>query len=77
MQLVEKSIKMKGLLKILSSHTKFLDRITLDNFFTSLPLAEHLLSWNLTIVYTLKRNESYVHQEIKAMSTKKCHHVTM
>ncbi|XP_019697919.2 piggyBac transposable element-derived protein 4-like [Harpegnathos saltator] len=31
----------------------------MDNFFTSLPLAKHLLSWNLTIVSTLKKNKSY------------------
>ena len=38
--------------------------ITMDNFFTSLPLAKHLLSWNLTIVGTLKRNKCYIPQEM-------------
>lgn len=37
--------------------------ITMDNFFTSLSLAKHLLSWNLTIVGILKRNKSYIPQE--------------
>ncbi|XP_044589814.1 piggyBac transposable element-derived protein 3-like isoform X2 [Cotesia glomerata] len=30
--------------------------ITMDNYFTTLPLAKSLLSWNLTIVGTLKKN---------------------
>jgi len=38
--------------------------ITTDNFFTTLPLAKHLLSWNLTIVGTLKKNKSYIPQEM-------------
>lgn len=38
--------------------------ITMDNFFTTLPLAKHLLSWNLTIVGTLKRNKPYIPREM-------------
>ncbi|XP_076267092.1 piggyBac transposable element-derived protein 4 isoform X2 [Rhynchophorus ferrugineus] len=34
--------------------------ITMDNFFTTLPLAKFLLSWNLTIVGTLKKNKAYI-----------------
>ncbi|KAF2879851.1 hypothetical protein ILUMI_26308 [Ignelater luminosus] len=34
--------------------------VTMDNFFTSLPLARLLLSWNLTVVGTLKRNKPYI-----------------
>jgi len=37
--------------------------ITMDNFFTL--LTEHLLSWNLTIVGTLKKNKKYIPEEIK------------
>jgi len=38
--------------------------ITMDNFFTTLPLAKHLLSWNLTIVGTLKKNKPYIPREM-------------
>ena len=34
--------------------------ICMDNFFTSLSLAQQLLSWNLTIVGTLKKNKPYI-----------------
>ncbi|XP_011859481.1 PREDICTED: piggyBac transposable element-derived protein 4-like isoform X1 [Vollenhovia emeryi] len=34
--------------------------ICMDNYFTTLPLAKHLLSWNLTLVGTLKKNKPYV-----------------
>lgn len=34
--------------------------ITMDNYFTTLPLAKSLLSWNLTIVGTLKKNKAYI-----------------
>jgi len=42
--------------------------ICMDNFFTSLPLAKHLLSWNLTTVGTLKKNKPYI---LKAMAPSK------
>jgi len=42
--------------------------ICMDNFFTSLPLAKHLLTWNLTILGTLKKNKPYIP---KAMSPSK------
>ena len=32
----------------------------MDYFFTSLSLAQRLLSWNLTIVGTLKKNKPYI-----------------
>lgn len=38
--------------------------ITMDNFFTTLSLAQHLLFWNLTIVGTLKRNKKYIPAEM-------------
>ncbi|XP_018395958.1 PREDICTED: piggyBac transposable element-derived protein 4-like [Cyphomyrmex costatus] len=34
--------------------------ITMDNFFTTLPFAKHLLSWKLTLVGTLKKNKPYI-----------------
>ncbi|XP_065674166.1 piggyBac transposable element-derived protein 4-like [Hydra vulgaris] len=34
--------------------------IFMDNFFTSLSFAQQLLSWNLTIVGTLKKNKPYI-----------------
>lgn len=34
--------------------------ICMDNFFTTLPIAKHLLSWNLTIVGTIKKNKPYI-----------------
>lgn len=34
--------------------------ITMDNFFTSLPLAKHLLSWQLSVVGTLRKNKPYI-----------------
>jgi len=38
--------------------------VTMDNFFTSLPIVKHLL-WNLTIVETLKHNKTYIPEEMK------------
>lgn len=38
--------------------------VTMDNFFTTLPLAKHLLSWKLTIVGTLKKNKPYIPQQM-------------
>lgn len=38
--------------------------ITMDNFFTTLPLAKHLLSWKLTITGTLKKNKPYIPKEM-------------
>lgn len=40
--------------------------ITMDNFFTTLPVAELLLTWNLTIVGTLRKNKTYIPAEMKA-----------
>jgi hypothetical protein len=37
----------------------------MDNFFTILPIAKHLLSWNLTLVGTLKHNKTYIPEEMK------------
>jgi len=34
--------------------------ITMNNYFTTLPLAKHLLSWKLTLVGTLKKNKPYI-----------------
>lgn len=34
--------------------------ICMDNFFTTLPVAKHLLSWNITIVGTIKKNKPYI-----------------
>ncbi|XP_017489384.1 PREDICTED: piggyBac transposable element-derived protein 3-like [Rhagoletis zephyria] len=39
--------------------------ITMDNLFTTLPVAELLLTWKLTIVGTLRKNKSYIPQEMK------------
>lgn len=36
--------------------------ITMDNFFTTLPMAKFLLSWNLTIVGALKKKHTF-HQQ--------------
>lgn len=38
--------------------------ITMDNYFTTLPLAKHLLSWKLTIVGTLRRNKPYIPKQM-------------
>lgn len=40
--------------------------ITMDDCFTSLPLAKFLMSWNLTIVGTLKSNKKYIPTEMAA-----------
>lgn len=40
--------------------------ICMDNFFTTLPLARHLSSWNLTIVGTLKKNKPYIPKAMAA-----------
>ena len=34
--------------------------ITMDNYFTTLPVAKHLLSWKLTITSTLRQNKHYI-----------------
>ncbi|XP_025407297.1 uncharacterized protein LOC112681247 [Sipha flava] len=38
--------------------------ITMDNFFTTLPLSDFLLSWNLTTVGTLRKNKKYIPAEM-------------
>lgn len=40
--------------------------ITMDNYFTTLPLAKHLLSWKLTITGTLRKNKPYIPKEMAA-----------
>ena len=44
--------------------------ISMDRFFTTLPLDKGLLSWNLTIVGTLKKDKPYIPQEMKASKTR-------
>ena len=44
--------------------------ICMDNFFTSLPLAKHLLSWKLTIVGTLRKNKSYIPKSMAPSKTR-------
>ncbi|CAH2107935.1 unnamed protein product [Euphydryas editha] len=44
--------------------------ITMDNYFTSLPLAKFLLSWNLIIVGTLKNNKAYIPPAMAASKTR-------
>ncbi|XP_046406298.1 piggyBac transposable element-derived protein 3-like [Ischnura elegans] len=44
--------------------------ITMDNYFTSLPLAKFLLSWDLTIVGTLKKNKPYIPPAMAASKTR-------
>ena len=44
--------------------------ISMDRFFTTLPLAKFLLTWNLTVVGTLKKNKPYIPQEMKASKTR-------
>lgn len=57
--------------KDLASKFRGSDRnITVDNFFTTLELAEHLLSWNLTLVGTLRKNKTYIPAEMKAHKDK-------
>ena len=38
--------------------------ITMDNFFTTLPLSNFLLSWSLTTVSTLRKNKKYIPAEM-------------
>ncbi|XP_071567686.1 piggyBac transposable element-derived protein 4-like [Temnothorax nylanderi] len=38
--------------------------ITMDNYFTTLPLAKHLLSWKISIVGTLRRNKPYIPKQM-------------
>lgn len=38
--------------------------ITMGNFFTTLPLAKHLLSWKLTTVGTLRKNKPYIPRQM-------------
>ena len=43
--------------------------ITIDNFFTTLPLAKSLLSWDLTFVGTLKKNKMCIPLAMTALKT--------
>jgi len=45
--------------------------ITMDNFFTSLSLANFLLTWNLTIVGTLRKNKKYIPMEMAPSKARK------
>lgn len=38
--------------------------IVMDNFFTTLPLARLLITWDLSIVGTLKKNKPYIPREM-------------
>ena len=40
--------------------------ITMDNYFTTLPVAKHLLSWKLTITGTLRQNKPYIPKQMAA-----------
>ena len=40
--------------------------ITMDNYFTTLPIAKHLLSWKLTITGTLRKNKPYIPKQMAA-----------
>ena len=40
--------------------------ITMDNYFTTLPVAKHLLSWKLTIKGTLRQNKPYIPKQMAA-----------
>lgn len=44
--------------------------ITMDSYFTTLSLAKSLLSWNLTIVGTLKENKAYIPPAMAASKTR-------
>lgn len=49
--------------------TKFKDtgrNVVTDNFFTTLPLAKFLWTWNLTLVGTIKKNKTYIPKEMLA-----------
>lgn len=39
--------------------------ITIENFFTTLPLSDFLLSWILITVGTLRKNKKYIPAEMK------------
>lgn len=43
--------------------------VTMDNFFTTLPLVIELISWKLSVVGTLKKNKRYLPNEFKASKT--------
>ena len=40
--------------------------ITIDNYFTTVPVAKHLLSWKLTITGTLRQNKPYIFKQMAA-----------
>ena len=44
--------------------------ITMDNYFTTLSLTKSLLSWDLTIVGTLKKNKTYIPPAMTALKTR-------
>lgn len=45
--------------------------ISMDNFFTTLPLAKYLISWNLTMVGTLRKNKKYIPKEMVPSKNRK------
>lgn len=44
--------------------------ITMDNYFTTLPLAKHLISWKLSIVGTLRKNKPYIPKQMAPHKSK-------
>lgn len=42
----------------------------MDNFFTTLPVVKLMLSWNLTVVGTLKKNKPYIPKEMAASKSR-------
>ena len=47
--------------------------ITADNFFTSIPLVEELLSYGITYVGTIRSNKPHVPEEMKASNRREEH----
>ena len=43
----------------------------MDNYFTTLPVAKHLLSWKLTITGTPRQNEPYIPKEMAAYKVRR------
>ena len=40
--------------------------ITKDNYFTTLPVSKHFLSWKLIITSTLRQNKPYISKQMVA-----------
>ena len=72
----EKSQGERVVKELVSNYKNRGRNVTMNNFFTTLPLVKLLLSWNLTVVGTLRKNKTYI-PRVMAASKKREEHSTI